>query len=306
MSAQADSPKLGGDDARTCGQKRTTWPAGGMGRREEGSPSGVCADEDLVFVADPEAHCVRKFTSAGTLLDEWGERGDDQGQFDSPEALACDGRGGVYVADTGNHRIQKFTRDGHFVAAWGIRGPAAGCFDEPIAIVADADGGVWVCESGNRRVQHLWSSGSFLRFLGAWGSRSGGDPGLQDPQGIAIDCEGRVLVVDASSRTVRVYDGDGVLVRAIDLSALADGRVAPRDVAVGPAGEVYVCDTAGCLVHGFGADGASLGSWAVARGHGVQARRRSAGFPCGLATDKCGRLYVTVPRHGVVETVQPL
>ena len=259
-----------------------------------------------VFVVDPDAHCVRQFTPAGTLLREWGTRGHDDGQFDSPEALACDGRGSVYVADTGNHRIQKFTTDGRFVAAWGTRGPAAGCFDEPIAIAADADGGVWVCEQGNRRVQHFWSSGSFLRFIGAWGAGIGGDPGLQDPQRIAIDREGRVLVVDSASCTVRVYDGDGGLLRATDLPAQASEDVALRAAAPGLTGEVYVCDAAGRLVHGLGADDGLLGSWAVARGDGVRARRRSADVPCRLTADIGGRLSVTAPWRRWVGTARPL
>ena len=295
VRGQAGSSRLVGDDAHAYLLHRPVSVAGGMGRREEGSQYGARATADFVFVADPEAHCVRQFTRAGTMLSEWGERGHDEGQFEAPEALACDGRGSVYVADTGNHRIQKFTTAGRFVAAWGARGAAIGCFDGPVAIVADANGGVWVCDSGNRRVQHLWSSGSFLRFMGAWGAGAGGDPGLQDPQSIAIDREGRVLVGDASSCSVRVYDGDGALLRAIDLPAQAGESVAPCDIAIGPAGEIYVCDAAGHLVHGLGAHDELLGSGVVVREDGVRPRRRSEGFP-----------YVTLPHHGVSETARPL
>jgi len=44
-----------------------------------------------------------------------GERGDKQGEFNTPHSIATDAAGNVYVADRGNRRIQVFDNDGKFL-----------------------------------------------------------------------------------------------------------------------------------------------------------------------------------------------
>jgi DNA-binding beta-propeller fold protein YncE len=61
-----------------------------------------------LYVVDAKEGCIRKFSSKGALLAQWGETGDGKGQFSKPSGLTVDSKGNVYVADTGNNRIQKF------------------------------------------------------------------------------------------------------------------------------------------------------------------------------------------------------
>jgi tripartite motif-containing protein 71 len=75
-----------------------------------------------VYVLDKENNLVQVFNNAGTLLAQWGEYGQGDGQFYDPEGIAVDGNGNVYVADTRNNRIQVFSssakinRDRHYLS----------------------------------------------------------------------------------------------------------------------------------------------------------------------------------------------
>ena len=53
-------------------------------------------------------HRIQKFTSDGTFITEWGERGTDNGEFGCG-TLAIDSADNLYVADKGNDRVQKFS-----------------------------------------------------------------------------------------------------------------------------------------------------------------------------------------------------
>lgn len=50
---------------------------------------------------------IKKFTSMGTYLTEWGSVGTAPGEFTSPFGVCVDGSL-IYVVDTYNNRIQKF------------------------------------------------------------------------------------------------------------------------------------------------------------------------------------------------------
>ena len=49
-----------------------------------------------------------QFAPDGTVLGEWGERGDEPGEFRTPWGIALDGQGAVYISDPFGKRIQKF------------------------------------------------------------------------------------------------------------------------------------------------------------------------------------------------------
>jgi DNA-binding beta-propeller fold protein YncE len=51
---------------------------------------------------------VRVFDLEGTLLTEFGSKGQGNGQFNEPAGVAVDRSGSIFVADKGNHRVQVF------------------------------------------------------------------------------------------------------------------------------------------------------------------------------------------------------
>jgi DNA-binding beta-propeller fold protein YncE len=114
--------------------------AGGRGR---GGPPGAGAQSDVfqrptdvawdaagnIYVADGYGNArVAKFDKNGKFVKSWGQRGSEQGQFNTAHGIAIDTQGNIYVADTGNKRIQVFDTDGNFKTQFtNVGAPAAIC-----------------------------------------------------------------------------------------------------------------------------------------------------------------------------------
>ncbi len=101
-------------------------------------PVGIAVnDEGMVYVADSSNNGselnnrIQVFDLEGMFLREWGEYGEEEGEFDGPDGISIDGEGKVYVADTANHRIQVFDPEGRFLRKWGDYGDADGEFNGP-------------------------------------------------------------------------------------------------------------------------------------------------------------------------------
>jgi len=80
-------------------------------------PTDVAVTDDGSFyVSDGYGNSrVVKFSAEGNYLFEWGQKGNQQGEFDNPHAISLDNKGNVYVADRNNNRIQLFSGDGKFI-----------------------------------------------------------------------------------------------------------------------------------------------------------------------------------------------
>jgi tripartite motif-containing protein 71 len=173
------------------------------------SPSAVAVGgSGTVYVADTNNNRVMVYGSTGSLLAKWGAGGGDgqagsnDGEFDTPTALAVDLQGDVYVADSGNDRIQKLSPDGGFLAQWGVRGGRDGRFRTPTAVAVDAQRRVYVVDNGNNRVQVFDASG---RFLAKWGVRGAVLGEFSQPTAIAVDCAGAVYVADTNNNRVQRF-----------------------------------------------------------------------------------------------------
>ena len=59
-----------------------------------------------------------KFSKEGDYLFEWGNYGNENGEFIIPHGIDLDNQGNVYVADRENNRIQKFDSKGNFITLW--------------------------------------------------------------------------------------------------------------------------------------------------------------------------------------------
>ncbi len=87
---------------------------GGLdGKREPWEPGGSFANgvavgpSDRVIVSYMGKFTgIRVFDLDGTLLAEFGSKGEGNGQFNEPAGVAVDGAGNIFVADKGNNRVQ--------------------------------------------------------------------------------------------------------------------------------------------------------------------------------------------------------
>src|SRR5579871_819209 len=78
-----------------------------------------------IYVSDGYGNSrVAEFDPNGNFVKEWGERGSQPGQFNTPHSLVIDDNDTIYVADRQNNRIQSFDTDGNLKQIWRLPGPA--------------------------------------------------------------------------------------------------------------------------------------------------------------------------------------
>lgn len=174
----------------------------GHGPGEFGYVTDVVQDsKGCYYVAEyGEYDRIQKFTREGEFVRQWGNHGNEPGQFVRPQALAIDAQDRIWVADACNHRIQVFDTEGVRLFGWGEQGAAAGQICYPYGIALDGQGHVYVCEYGNHRVQKFTLDGKSLGCFGKAGHKPGE---FFNPWGVVIDRAGRVHVLDTNNHRVQ-------------------------------------------------------------------------------------------------------
>jgi peptidylamidoglycolate lyase len=92
----------------------------GLDGRHFNRPTDLAvAPDGSFYVADGYRNSrVAKFSANGEFLLDWGRKGDQPGEFNTPHGITLDSSGRVYVADRSNARIQVFNADGKFLYLW--------------------------------------------------------------------------------------------------------------------------------------------------------------------------------------------
>ncbi len=131
---------------------------------------GIAVDKDgSVYVAD-NLGPLRKFSSTGASLGQWGTTGTGPGQFLWLDGVAVDGLGHVYTAENVNNRVQKFTTSGTYITQWGYLGSGDGQFDNPVRLATSPDGSlVYVVDYMNSRVQVFGDAATSATAV-SWGA----------------------------------------------------------------------------------------------------------------------------------------
>ena len=133
------------------------------------------------------------------------------------------------------------------------------------------------------------------------------------PQGVAVDPTGRIFIADTDNRTIRLLAGGQVTTVAgiAGVPGFVDGPAAsarfnnPEDLAVDPAGNVYVADTLNHSIRRITPDGvvstfAGNGTAGYTDGPGAAARFDR---PRGIARDEQGTLFVADERNHVIRAI---
>ena len=202
----------------------------------------------------------------------FGTPGSGEGQLMAPRGVSIGPDGTIYVVDWGNHRIQAFDTDGHFVLGWGSY-----CDLETGSGCVNPDG------SGPH----------------PWVQASSASPGVL-PWLTTGPCTWPIL-----KHRIQAFSAEGEFLNAWGrFGQSAPGQPAgelrffygPRDIAVGPAGLLYVTDTGNKVIQVFQPDGSYVGEFGEPGPLEGQLDE-----PVGLGFGPDGLLYVVDTWNGRVQ-----
>jgi hypothetical protein len=304
------------------------------------SPVGLSLDENgNLFVADSLGHSVRKITPAGLVSTVAGSSlvngvADGVGalaSFRQPQLVAAAGNGVVYVFDAlSDPTFDVIRRVGPDGAVTTVKVPA-----DPANIAA---GGSEAMEhnqllaadlNGNYYLRTENNLGAYLRRIAPDGSsftivnRDTPYPGTGKTVGqmffairaMAIDHNGTIYLSDPNNNTVLKVSNAGVVslfAGAVGLYAQVDGAGAdarfsfPWEIAVDPAGNVYVVDGDSSLVRKITPAGmvSTLAGTSRQYGDGTGPLPGTLSAVKGIAADASGNVYLS-QENGLVKIVQP-
>jgi DNA-binding beta-propeller fold protein YncE len=188
--------------------------------------------------------------------------------------------------------------------------PAGRIWTEVAAVAADTQDRIFAFNRGKHPVMVFGRDGA---FLGSWG-----EDWFARPHGIFIGPDDAVYCTDDVDHTVRKFTGDGKLLLTLGTSGHASDTGAagmdyrtilragppfhyPTNVALSPAGEIYVTDGYGnARVHKFTPDGRLLLSWGEP-GFGPGQFQ----LPHGIAVDHQGTVYVADRENSRIQLFTP-
>ena len=308
-----------------------TGDGGAATAAELTTPFDVVVDgSGNVYFTDHGNHRLRKITPAGIISTVAGNgtagySGDGgpatAAEINNPYGVAIDGSGNIYIADYYNNRIRKVTPAGIIttvagngtLAYAGDGGYATAAeLNDPTGVAVDGNGNLYIADFGNSRIRKVNAAGVISTISGNGTAGYTGDGGaataaeINNPYAVAIDGSGNVIIADYQNNRIRKvtpagiittiagngtagFAGDGGAATAAELSS-------PISIATDAAGNLYIADLVNNRVRyvtpaGIISTFAGNGTGAFA-GDGGVATAAELNYPCGVATDAAGNVYI--------------
>ncbi len=187
------------------------------------------------------------------LIAQWGQSGTQPGQFQNPQAIACDEVGNVFIADDGTPtQVEKFDELGHPLLDFAVLG-AQNDWD----IAVDPGGAIFLLDRRHAQLQIFSPEGEAFRTLFFRYRRD-----FHDPSSLAIGLDGSFFIADpASGRVMRVSPRGRALEGWGRPAGLPEGRWMPYPIRLAPDGNLYADDPASGRIIRLTSVGQYVTSW---------------------------------------------
>ncbi|MDE0102383.1 MAG: hypothetical protein OXN89_08380 [Bryobacterales bacterium] len=277
----------------------------------------ICSSGETATVADLKM-----------LLDPE-ERVDFESGWGLPrDFIAADAAGNLFLASPGGNTIRKIAADGSIgmFAGAGENGDSGdgglatlAHLSSPASIATDSVGNLYLVELYGKRIRKIDSTGTISTVFVLDVGRSDGDgkaaipADIAEPASVAADAAGNVYVSDWKNDsvvridplgTVQTFTGSGERNSSADVEHGGAHKAPSADVrfrslnglAADVAGTVYVADSANHRVCAIGPEGgiktiAGTGEPGFG-GDGGPATEAALDYPCGVAVDPYGNVYI--------------
>ncbi len=167
-------------------------------------PSGIKIVGDTFYIFDSISQKVFILDTTGKVLNSFGGKGSEPGQFYYAKGITVDEAGNIYVADSNNFRLQVFTPDGKEKAVWKSDQPDnAGGYTIPRGVAIDKQGNVWTANLLASGVSVTDSSGKRLALFTQGESA---EDSMVLPTGVFVDENNRLYVTELGKSRILIYD----------------------------------------------------------------------------------------------------
>ena len=122
---------------------------GDSGPEKLSRPYSCISYKNIFLVTERDNHVVKAFNSSKTFLYKFGEKGNQDGQFNTPRGMCLDGSNNLLVCDSDNKRVQQFSLDGRFT------GKTTVPLKDPRRIVTAPDGRILVTSYETKKIYIL-------------------------------------------------------------------------------------------------------------------------------------------------------
>ena len=122
---------------------------GDSGPEKLSTPYSCIPYKNIFLVTEEDNHVIKAFDSSKTFLYKFGEKGNQDGQFNTPRGMCFDGSNNLLVCDYFNNRVQQFSLDGRF------KGKTTVPLQGPLQIITAPDGRILVTSRKAKKIYIL-------------------------------------------------------------------------------------------------------------------------------------------------------
>jgi len=151
-------------------------------------------------VTNTDENRIEVYDLNGTLIDQFGQSGNDPGEFHRPYGIAIGQDGNVYVADNGNGRIQVFDKFGNLQTSRDDGGVLLTNAGEIYYMDVDAAGRLYAADYRHGKLLVIAPDGTVLTEIG----EIDGLGSLALVSGVAVAPDGSVYLTNEDNWLAKV------------------------------------------------------------------------------------------------------